>query len=224
MVLFLFVIMLLNLQRRSERGTAPLRLRGLGLWLGVAVPARVGCATCVRGRRAAPDPGAAAGGLRQHRGGRAEPLHATSCCRSRSPSLLLLVAVVGAVVLAQAQDDRMTDRPDRCVLHASAPCCSPSASSACWCAATSSSSSCAIELMLNAVNLAFVAFARSCTSIDGQVIVFFVMTVAAAEAAVGLGDHHRGLPQPRDRQRRRAEAAALVRPNARRRDSLAISG
>jgi len=44
----------------------------------------------------------------------------------------------------------------------------------------------AIELMLNAVNLTFVAFARSLGSMDGQVVVFFVMTVAAAEAAVGL--------------------------------------
>ena len=43
-----------------------------------------------------------------------------------------------------------------------------------------------IELMLNAANLAFVAFARQLGSSDGQVIVFFVMTVAAAEAAVGL--------------------------------------
>ena len=43
-----------------------------------------------------------------------------------------------------------------------------------------------IELMLNAANLAFVAFARQLGSVDGQVIVFFVMTVAAAEAAVGL--------------------------------------
>jgi NADH-quinone oxidoreductase subunit K len=43
-----------------------------------------------------------------------------------------------------------------------------------------------IELMLNAVNLAFVSFARQLSSMDGQVIVFFVMTVAAAEAAVGL--------------------------------------
>lgn len=43
-----------------------------------------------------------------------------------------------------------------------------------------------IELMLNAANLAFVVFARQRGSIDGQVIVFFVMTVAAAEAAVGL--------------------------------------
>jgi len=40
--------------------------------------------------------------------------------------------------------------------------------------------------MLNAVNLTFVALARRLGSMDGQVIVFFVMTVAAAEAAVGL--------------------------------------
>ncbi|MBI3782380.1 MAG: NADH-quinone oxidoreductase subunit NuoK [Deltaproteobacteria bacterium] len=43
-----------------------------------------------------------------------------------------------------------------------------------------------IELMLNAVNFVFVAFARQLHSLDGQVMVFFVMTVAAAEAAVGL--------------------------------------
>jgi NADH-quinone oxidoreductase subunit K len=44
-----------------------------------------------------------------------------------------------------------------------------------------------IELMLNAVNLAFVALGRAWGNVDGQAIVFFVMTVAAAEAAVGLG-------------------------------------
>src|SRR5207249_1444562 len=41
-------------------------------------------------------------------------------------------------------------------------------------------------LLVNAVNLSFVAFARSLGSMDGQVIVFFFITVAAAEAAVGL--------------------------------------
>ena len=45
----------------------------------------------------------------------------------------------------------------------------------------------AIELMLNAVNLAFVAFARAQNQLDGLVFVFFVIVVAAAEAAVGLG-------------------------------------
>jgi NADH-quinone oxidoreductase subunit K len=43
-----------------------------------------------------------------------------------------------------------------------------------------------IELMLNAVNLAFVAFARARGQMDGLVFVFFVIVVAAAEAAVGL--------------------------------------
>jgi NADH-quinone oxidoreductase subunit K len=43
-----------------------------------------------------------------------------------------------------------------------------------------------IEIMLNAVNLSFVAFGRQFGNVDGQIIVFFVMTVAAAEAAVGL--------------------------------------
>lgn len=43
-----------------------------------------------------------------------------------------------------------------------------------------------VELMLNAANLAFVAFARSYEAISGQIFVFFVMTVAAAEVAVGL--------------------------------------
>jgi NADH-quinone oxidoreductase subunit K len=44
-----------------------------------------------------------------------------------------------------------------------------------------------IELMLNAVNLAFVAFSRALGQLQGQVFVFFVIVVAAAEAAVGLG-------------------------------------
>ena len=43
-----------------------------------------------------------------------------------------------------------------------------------------------VEIMLNAVNLSFVAFGRAAGSVDGQIITFFVMTVAAAEAAVGL--------------------------------------
>jgi NADH-quinone oxidoreductase subunit K len=43
-----------------------------------------------------------------------------------------------------------------------------------------------IEVMLNAVNLAFIAFGRTLVAVDGQVIMFFVVTVAAAEAAIGL--------------------------------------
>lgn len=44
----------------------------------------------------------------------------------------------------------------------------------------------AVEVMLNSANLAFLTFAKSSASLDGQVIVLFVVTVAAAEAAVGL--------------------------------------
>jgi NADH-quinone oxidoreductase subunit K len=43
-----------------------------------------------------------------------------------------------------------------------------------------------LELMLNAANLALVAFSRFNNSLDGQVMVFFIITVAAAEVAVGL--------------------------------------
>jgi len=43
-----------------------------------------------------------------------------------------------------------------------------------------------VELMLNAANLVFVAFARTYEAVSGQIFVFFVMTVAAAEVAVGL--------------------------------------
>ena len=43
-----------------------------------------------------------------------------------------------------------------------------------------------IELMLNAVNLAFIGFSRYLGDVDGQIFVFFVIVVAAAEAAVGL--------------------------------------
>jgi NADH-quinone oxidoreductase subunit K len=62
-----------------------------------------------------------------------------------------------------------------------------------------------IELMLNAVNLTFIAFSRFMGSLDGQVIVFFVMTVAAAEVVVGLAIiisvfRHRETLDPRDMQ------------------------
>ena len=43
-----------------------------------------------------------------------------------------------------------------------------------------------IELMLNAVNISFIAFSHYSGKIEGQIMVFFVMTIAAAEAAVGL--------------------------------------
>ncbi len=43
-----------------------------------------------------------------------------------------------------------------------------------------------VEVMLNAANLALIAFSKAHSSLDGQIIVFFIITVAAAEAAIGL--------------------------------------
>jgi len=43
-----------------------------------------------------------------------------------------------------------------------------------------------VEIMLNAANLVFITFAKSAGTLDGQIIVFFIITVAAAEAAIGL--------------------------------------
>jgi NADH-quinone oxidoreductase subunit K len=43
-----------------------------------------------------------------------------------------------------------------------------------------------VELMLNAANLAFIAYARQYQALGGQIFVFFVMAVAAAEVAIGL--------------------------------------
>ena len=60
-----------------------------------------------------------------------------------------------------------------------------------------------VELMLNAANLTFVTFARMLHDIGGQVLVFFVLVVAAAEVVVGLGHRGRHLPTPGQRHRRR---------------------
>ena len=56
-----------------------------------------------------------------------------------------------------------------------------------------------LELMLNAANLALVAFSRFNNNLDGQVFVFFIITVAAAEVAVGLHLARQCSPNPRVR-------------------------
>ena len=68
----------------------------------------------------------------------------------------------------------------------------------------------AIELMLNAVNINLVAYARQLEDVVGQVFALFVIAVAAAEAAVGLGDHPRVLSQQGNGQHRRDERDAMV--------------
>ena len=67
-----------------------------------------------------------------------------------------------------------------------------------------------IELMLNAVNLTFVAFARYYGDLAGQVFVFFVMAVAAAEAAVGLGIIVAHFPQSSNFEHRQSPSDAMV--------------
>ncbi len=67
-----------------------------------------------------------------------------------------------------------------------------------------------IELILNAVNINLVAFSRHFGSVDGQVFAIFIITDAAAEAAVGPRHHPRVLPQPRNGPRRRNGHAEMV--------------
>lgn len=65
-----------------------------------------------------------------------------------------------------------------------------------------------VELMLNAVNITFVAFSRSLNDLSGQVMVFFVLVVAAAEVVVGLGII---VAIMRRRQRANADDVSLLR-------------
>jgi len=69
-----------------------------------------------------------------------------------------------------------------------------------------------IELMLNGVNLSFVAFAAHWHALSGQVFVFFVMVVAAAEAAVGLAIIIFGVPHARDAERGPGKPAQAMNP------------
>ena len=65
-----------------------------------------------------------------------------------------------------------------------------------------------LELMLNAGNLALIAFSRMHGNEDGQIFALIVMVIAACEVVVGLGHHRRGLPPPDPAQRRRAAGAS----------------
>ena len=70
-----------------------------------------------------------------------------------------------------------------------------------------------IELMLNGVNLSFVAFAAQWHALSGQVFVFFVMVVAAAEAAVGLAIIISGVPHARNPERGPGGPAQTMTPD-----------
>ena len=102
------------------------------------------------------------------------------------------------MLLARAgQTDGRSDGDDRDVIAAAVPTTTwylscgravrRSAPSACSCGATRWCMFMCVELMLNAVNLSFVALAKQLGDIGGQTTVFFVLVVAAAEVVVGLG-------------------------------------
>ena len=98
-------------------------------------------------------------------------------------SILILVAMVGAVVLARREGDRMIPLSHYLIVSA---ILFAIGIAGVFLRRNLITILLSIEIMLNAVNLSFVAFGRFAGDLDGQIIVFFVMTVAAAEAAVGL--------------------------------------
>ena len=109
-------------------------------------------------------------------------------------SILILVAMLGAVVLARTQHVESTPSTKNQALASPSLTHYLVLSAMLFAIGTAGvflrrniiTILLSIEIMLNAVNLTFIAFGRELGSLDGQIIVFFVMTVAAAEAAVGL--------------------------------------
>ena len=67
-----------------------------------------------------------------------------------------------------------------------------------------------VELMLNSVNLTLIALSRQWDNLNGQIFVFMIMAVAAAEVAVGLGDHHRPHAPHQHDQHRRSQTTQVV--------------
>ena len=98
-------------------------------------------------------------------------------------SILILVAMVGAVMLARREGERVIPLSHYLLVSA---VLFAIGTTGVFLRRNLITILLSIEIMLNAVNLSFVAFGRQMGTVDGQIIVFFVMTVAAAEAAVGL--------------------------------------
>ena len=195
MVLFLFVVMLLNAPHEDteyDERVHPLLRPGpmrFGAVLALALVRRAVLGADQRGgdiRRVSRRRGHA----RSRAIGR--PLFTDYAFPFEVTSVLILVAMVGAVVLAR-RDHR--ERPPRSGTELMVTLNHYLILSAILFAIGTAgvfvrrnliTILLSIEIMLNAVNLTFVAFGRALGSADGQIIVFFVMTVAAAEAAVGL--------------------------------------
>ena len=206
LVLFLFVIMLLNVQRERTavtRASGMLVAAGICamVFAGVAGPALLG--RLRRNRPCAPlEPGSIS------LVGVARELFSTYILPFEMIGLLLLVAVVAASWVAQkanpaapaARRNPIARRGRARAAGRAAMTTFPSPGTWCWPRCSSASATfgaltrrsgiaifLSIELMLNAANLTLVAYSRIHGDSAGQMFVFFALAVAAAEAAVGLG-------------------------------------
>ena len=190
MVLFLFVVMLLNAPQEdaAEWDRAhPLRQPGVARFGAAArgAPhraARLGADARSPSwrRRSAARRGAATVELGARAGPRAVHRHAFAF---EATSVLILVAMVGAVVLARREGESVIPLSHYLIVSA---ILFAIGTAGVFLRRNLITILLSIEIMLNAVNLTFVAFGRYRGDVDGQIITFFVMTVAAAEAAVGL--------------------------------------
>ena len=201
MVLFLFVVMLLNAPREdTEEDLARLRSVSEEAARRRTGPMRFGAALAVAFviellwalERNGGESGSFAGGAVSSVGALGRVLYTDYAFAFEVTSVLILVAMVGAVVLAR-REDRACGRGEwRQVMPSLEHYLVLSAvlfaigTAGVFVRRNLITILLSIEIMLNAVNLTFVAFGRALGSADGQIIVFFVMTVAAAEAAVGL--------------------------------------
>ena len=211
MVLFLFVIMLLGVDGREDlRERRLIAQRPIAIALGVAFVLEVFFAVRagIGFSRHAP-----AGFDAVNEGGNTQALAKVLFRKYFFPfevtSILLIIAAIAAMVLAQrkaradhAGRDRSRTTPrsepagapeagrdehaDRVFPGALRRSCSRSAASACLVRKQRAVIFMSVELQLNAVNLTLVAFSRMHNSLDGQVLAFFSMVVAAAEVVVGL--------------------------------------
>ena len=188
MVLFLFVVMLLNApqedtehdERRAPAAAARGRC-GSARLLALGLAAELGWALT----QTAADSGAFAGAPVASVAAIGRSLFTDYAFAFEVTSILILVAMVGAVVLARRARSRADGRRSNHYLVLSAILFAIGTAGV-FLRRNLITILLSIEIMLNAVNLTFVAFGRALGSADGQIIVFFVMTVAAAEAAVGL--------------------------------------
>ena len=206
MVLFLFVIMLLGVDRGEDLRERLIAQRPVAMRPGRRVRPR-GRRRGARGDRVRD--GRPAGFDAVNEGGNAQALAKVLFREYFFPfevtSVLLIIAAIAAMVLGAAEGprrhagrDRARSRPsasdgggaredaDRVLPGAVGRAVRARHASACWSGKNALIIFMSVELQLNAVNLALVAFRRMHDALDGQVLAFFSMVVAAAEVVVGL--------------------------------------